>query len=206
MDIVELLKQNWSIIAQTPWVFVGMTVVVTFVVWAVVNHLKANQIETLSARLVLRDDEISDYKRKLSGASPSEAKARIEALEQAIARMSPRRILPEQITAFISVARASQGTAYVAYDGSYAAGAALAGQIQRALTQAGWMVHTGVVLGPEYHPPEGILVCLRPSGERTPQEQAFVSAMEAAKLPFAVAPIRPSHPHMLAITLTQPAS
>lgn len=91
-EIFTTLQANWAVIQQAPWIFGIWTVVVVSAAWAFVSHLKANTIETLEARLRLRDDRISEYERKLPAASPDQARALFDALEKKIEAMKPKAV------------------------------------------------------------------------------------------------------------------
>ncbi len=205
--LISTLKDNWEVIAKAPWAFLAVAAIIAALVWVIISHLKANQLEGLEARLKLRDDEITDYKRKLSGASPDEAKAEIEALKEAVRRLQPKELTEAAVAMITQIARASPGAASISYDMSYAAGQKMAGQLQRALAAAGWQVSGGIVGGPSFLPAEGIAVALRPHPERTPAESAICSALTAVNLAYAVAPYRdnPHRPDAVEIVLTQPA-
>jgi hypothetical protein len=86
-NLMQTLRDNWAVIAQAPWAFLVVTVLLAGTIWLVVKALKAEQVGSLEARLKLRDDEIADYKRKLDGASPQQAHDRIEALERRIGQL-----------------------------------------------------------------------------------------------------------------------
>lgn len=205
-SLIDTLKANWSVIAQAPLAFAIWTLALIGIIWVIVAHLKSNQIEALDGRLKLRDDEISDYKRKLSGASPDEAKARIEALELAVSHLTPKRLADDQLRTIVANARIAPGAVSVTYDMAYAAGQVMAGQLQRALAEAGWQVTGGMVGGPGFVPPEGLAISLSAEAERTPAERALLRAFEVAGLKFASTP-KLANPHRDAIDIvfTQPA-
>jgi uncharacterized caspase-like protein len=61
----------------------------------------------------LQADQIVDYKTKLSGASPDEAKARLDALETIVADLSPRLLSEEQSRKLISILSTDPGRAII---------------------------------------------------------------------------------------------
>jgi hypothetical protein len=89
MDIVQFVKENWAVIEQAPWVFV--TLVVLFGGGGLLGgrYWRADIVTNKDSIIALRDAEISDYKRKLDGASPDEAQARIAALEKRLDALTP---------------------------------------------------------------------------------------------------------------------
>jgi hypothetical protein len=56
--------------------------------------------------------QIEGYKIKLNGASPDEAKARIESLENKLAQLEPRRLPVPQPASFIANARSPIGVTF----------------------------------------------------------------------------------------------
>lgn len=175
-------------IAQTPWVFLVWTAVITGAAWVAVNHLKSNQISDLTGRLALRDDEISDYRRKLSGASPDEAKARIDGLESRIDQLMPRRVTAgqrEQIRAALSglIGHVSIGSDMACADAP-AVAAALAG----AFTAAGWSVQNHGFMGLANPPLSGLGVRVPNPNNLTGSQASIVAALRAADLVVEIQP------------------
>lgn len=76
--LLTTLKENWDVIADAPLAFMIWTIVLLGICWAILSYIKRHQIGDLKSRLSLRDDEIADLKRKLQGASPDEAGARVD--------------------------------------------------------------------------------------------------------------------------------
>jgi hypothetical protein len=79
------IAQEWTVIQSAPLSFVTVSAIAAVVIWFIVNGI-------YSIRLANKDGEISllmrqrdDYKDKLGGASPDQAKAKIDALEKRIA-------------------------------------------------------------------------------------------------------------------------
>ena len=174
-------------IAQAPWAFAILTVVIIGVVWAVINHLKANQIGNFESRLRLRDDEIADYKRKLEGASPDEAAARIAALEAVVAKMGPRKISLEQRQLMLPYLRPFAGCEInIAQDAGASEAAQLLKGLVDAFTQAGWSPQTSFVMGPNRHPRTGLgVIVLDPANLSAPQ-RAVTAAIEAVGMDFEI--------------------
>lgn len=178
-DILHWIEANWSVITQAPWVFVGWTVLIAGAFWILLDYLKANQFSDLEGRLKLRDDEIADYKRKLGGATPDEAKARIDALEAQITKLQPRRLSLQQEATIVQALAETTGTLSVLQHVGPADSAKFADDIGRAFQKAGWQVQgSAVMMG-------GLTVGL----QFTPHEisaaaQAAANALRAASLDF----------------------
>ena len=73
--LVDLLGKEWAVISQSPVSFITVIFIVAGIVWAALRW----QYET---RITHRDDEIAAYKRKLDGATPDEARANLNRLEE----------------------------------------------------------------------------------------------------------------------------
>lgn len=82
---LSVLRAEGAVIAQAPWSFLICLFVVGGVIFLVLRSLKAQEIADLNSRLTLRNDEIADYRRKLDGKTPDEAKSFVEALEVEVA-------------------------------------------------------------------------------------------------------------------------
>ena len=79
-------------ISQAPISFLLVASTIFALCYFHIRHQFSEHIESFDSRLKLRDDQIADYKEKLHGATPNEAKSRIEALEKAVADAAPRRL------------------------------------------------------------------------------------------------------------------
>ena len=189
--IVTTLKANWVVIAQAPWAFVIVTAVITATLWIVINFFKAVQFEALEARLKLRDDEIGDYKRKLAGASPDEAKARMEALEKAINALQPKqRSLSDTQKHLIckDLARLEykEGLLAIIYVQMSLESASYARDFQEALAVVGWNVVPDVLIFGPRITKKGLTLSGSPSAEHQPVLTALTLGFQAAGLEFAL--------------------
>ena len=141
-EIFTTLQANWAVIQQAPWIFGIWTVVVVSAAWAFVSHLKANTIETLEARLRLRDDRISEYERKLPAASPDQARALFDALEKKIEAMKPKAVQRNPNNLYqLGEAVATEAA------GASTNNAAAAARIERFVRMTGPFTRTGALRG-----------------------------------------------------------
>ncbi len=83
-------------ISGAPWSLSGIGVVIVSCTWLFVNYINSATISAKDATIETLRTERDDYKTKLSGATPDEAKARITALEAKIKDIEPRAILKDQ--------------------------------------------------------------------------------------------------------------
>jgi hypothetical protein len=172
-----------------PWR--AWALVIGALMFALVRALKANQIGDLQSRLSLRDDEITDYRRKLEGASPDEARDRIEKLEAEIAALRPRSIGQAQNEAMRGAIAGVVGNLAIETDAACGDGRKFAGGIGAAFEAAGWAVRLPMVLGMAQSGPSGLRLLVQEQNQMTDVEDAARRALIAANLDFDVV----SHPH-----------
>lgn len=96
MGLLEQLQKEWPVIQQAPLSFAVSGAAVVLATWTFASWLHRNQIGDLKERIGLKDDTIADYKRKLDGASPDEAKGRLDALEKMVGHLRPRELSNRQ--------------------------------------------------------------------------------------------------------------
>jgi hypothetical protein len=131
----------------------------------------AGSIETLEHRLKLRDDRIAEFDRKLSGASPDEAKAKIDSLEAALRSITERewpalsdrasQILRDRLQAF--------GPVQVILIVKDRDGRRLARSLEPVFAQIGWPVGYDNMIGAI---PDGILIRAATGNAGSSAEQA----------------------------------
>jgi hypothetical protein len=103
---IDFFAQEWAVIVEAPATFCVATVVIGTAVYLALRWRYQGQIESLNGLIVLKEAEVNDYKRKLDGATPAEAKERIDRLEQKVDsyRFRSRRSLsPNDLEIFSAV-------------------------------------------------------------------------------------------------------
>jgi hypothetical protein len=81
-DIRQNLLDQWQVIADAPAIFAMAVLVVAALIWIAMRWAYGARIQHKDAQIALQQAQIDDYRRKLDGASPDEARARIAALEK----------------------------------------------------------------------------------------------------------------------------
>lgn len=209
MDFMALANSLWQqfvTVWNAPVPFIAAVLLSWFVIWKIIRREFANRLADAASRLELAEARVGDYERKLSGASPDEARAEIQALQEAVRRLQPRQLTGNDLAAITHAAQAAPSSVTISCDMAYAAGQRMAAQMQRAFAAAGWQVSGGIIGGPGFLPPEGLAVSLSSANERTPSEQALCAALEAASLRYAVR-LRSPDPHTpdsIEMVFTQP--
>jgi hypothetical protein len=79
-DLVKLLEQ-WAVVAAAPIPFAITVAIAGGLIWLAVGWSYSSILSGKSAQIELQDRQLADYREKLKGASPEEAKAKIDALE-----------------------------------------------------------------------------------------------------------------------------
>ena len=84
--LVASVSKQVGTVVSAPIPFAVLLAILAFVIWRVLNHYYDERIASKNELLVLRDAQLQDYKDKLRGATPDEAKARMDALASLIHR------------------------------------------------------------------------------------------------------------------------
>ena len=82
-DLVKLLEQ-WAVVTAAPIPFAIAVVVAAGLIWLAVGWSYSTVLSGKSAQIELQDRQLADYRDKLKGATPEEAKAKIDALEDKV--------------------------------------------------------------------------------------------------------------------------
>jgi hypothetical protein len=82
-DLVKLLEQ-WAVVTAAPIPFAIAVVIAGGLIWLVVGWSYSSVISGKNAQIELQDRQLADYRDKLKGATPEEAKAKIDALEEKV--------------------------------------------------------------------------------------------------------------------------
>jgi hypothetical protein len=90
LDWDKLLNQV-AVVMATPIPFIVAILIVAALIWWLMNWRYSAVISHRDAEIVLLNGQRDDYKDKFSGATPDQAKARMDALESRLAKIEPRR-------------------------------------------------------------------------------------------------------------------
>jgi ribosomal protein L29 len=153
-QFVDYIVGEWKVISQAPFTFVIASMFLCGLAYLAARWRYAISIEHLEHRVKLRDDEISDYKRKLEGASPDEAKARIQELRAELTevrnQIRPRRLSVEQkhrIRNRLRMYPEMTGRLQLSRDVSCTDCEGLADDIAEAISDGGWEVERTTSMG-----------------------------------------------------------
>jgi len=174
---IEVLRTEGGVIAAAPWSFAICLFVIGGIIFLIIRSMKAQEVADLNSRLTLRNDEIADYRRKLDGKSPDEAKARLDELEARVAQLQPRRFDAAQRERIRAAIAAHAAKVSVGADMAAADARGLVADISAAFQSAGWEVSNPMVGGPVNPPPSGFGVNVADPDNLTPAQSAFVIAL-----------------------------
>jgi hypothetical protein len=182
--------------------------------WLVIRWFIRGQYETRLANaassLELANRRVEDYERKLAGASPEEAKARIDTLEgrleelrQQHAETTPRRLTPEERRAATAVLSPFPGSRVtISYETtSYHASSLQAGLVA-AFREAEWNVVTGMIMGPSNPPACGAALVVADPARLSPQQKAIQQALTQAGIEYELRAGSPGLQEVAGILLT----
>ena len=131
-QVIKYLANEMRVIAQAPVIFFGALAVLSAMIW-----------KMLAWRHSAKDDLIALYKARLDGATPEQARARIDKLEGIVRRTVGSEwapLTPAQVAALSrEVAGIERRRIQVMYQNHY--GKDLARTIADAFEAAGWDVH-----------------------------------------------------------------
>lgn len=151
------LTTGWPMIRANLPTFFVIVVLIILTVWTVVNWSYSGVISSKNGQIELQDRQLADYREKLKGATPDQAKDKIDVLERTIRKMVGTDWQPlskPQIATLAEKLRLiKKGRAQIMYENHL--GRDLAQSIFDAFKEAGWdeaSLSTGSGLG------EGIVV------------------------------------------------
>lgn len=194
-QIQALLIAEWEVVKSAPFAFVAALVVIGFGIWKVVQWQHSNRHDDSRSRLELAETKVRDYEAKLAGASPDEARARIDQLEHRIDALKPRTVSADQrqrITAIVAPGGAR--IISIAVDGATPDGNNFARGLGAAFTSAGWLVQNAMVMGLGNPPASGVGLQVIDPAAFTPDEGVVVQALREAGIEFDLMPGAPERP------------
>jgi hypothetical protein len=147
-DLRKSLLDQWQVIAGAPAIFIMAILLVAVAIWIALRWAYGTRLHNKDALIDLQVAQLNDYKDKLSGASPDQAKARIEALETQVQQLAPRSLNEVQSSSISAVAaRMGAHRIYVGSDMACPDGNRFARQLGHAFQNAGWSVDYPMVGG-----------------------------------------------------------
>jgi hypothetical protein len=85
-DLVKLLEQ-WAVVTAAPIPFAIAVVIAGGLIWLAVGWSYSGVLGSKNAQIELQDRQLADYRDKLKGATPEQAKDKIDSLEGTLRKM-----------------------------------------------------------------------------------------------------------------------
>lgn len=187
MDFEKIVSQ-FAAVAATPVPFTVAALVAAGIAWWMIDWRYSTLLANRDSEISLLKGQRDDYKEKLNGATPDQAKARIEKLEAKLAEIEPRRISQQQRATLIPrLKRAAAEKPPIVVVASEGAGdnVQLAADLASVFRAAGgWNVHETSVIAISNRPASGILVNVRDKKQMSPEATSVVQALRDAQIEF----------------------
>lgn len=200
-DTLQFIKDNWAVISQAPWVFVGLIVLFGGGGLLFGRFWQSGVVTNLESRIALRDDRIAEYDRKLGGATPDEASAKIGELERRLNELThdPRLFKAEQLAQMATALKNyAAGEIQISRDLDSMQCVKVHAQLIKFFKDQRWKVTSGTVFGITNPPAGGIVLLTRDANSPSADEGSIVAALNAANVKFE---LRRDAPHAQAARL-----
>jgi hypothetical protein len=192
-DFIKYILGEWRMIAQFPVSFIVAVLVIGLFIWGAMTWGYGREMSLLS-------QQVADYKDKLSGASPNEAKTKIETLISEVAalrnQMQGRRLTPEQRNKIIETVRLPNANTFkvqVVREASAQDTGALANDFLTAFQAAGWQTSYGsMIFGAPA--PSGLALLVTDQNNLSSSEHIVLAALKSAQIQFDILQL-PSPPN-----------
>jgi len=149
-DVANVWPVVWANRATLIPILVGIVVFE----WVILSFWYSGRLASKEAEIRLQGRQLADYRV----ASPAEAKARIEALEQWLRRFEPRQLTDDQQKTLRERARVHEHQELTIIFESGSDCATYAAAFEAALREAGWDLHNWQIVNPPRRPRSGIAV------------------------------------------------
>lgn len=184
---VASVSQQFSTFLAAPVPFLLVLAIVAIGIWRYFVHHYSGRLDAKDALLTLRQAQLDDYKEKLSGASPEEARARVDALEKWIedqlSALAPRSLSEDQRKKIVHELEKQNGQhVTIAHEVGAADSVALAKSIGAAFLAARWTISTPIIMGLSNGPVSGIGVVVPDQNNLTEPQRAIINAFKIAKI------------------------
>ena len=210
----QIIWNQFGTITHAPVPFLAALIVSWIVIGWLARWRFRNRIDNLQSLTNLREAQLQDYKEKLNGASPDQAKARMNALEtrldevlSQVASLAPRTLTDRQRRAALAVLDPFRRSRInILCDAAAPDVKRLADALIATFNGAAWHVETGIVLEIANSPATGVGLLVPDPARLTPPQQSIAEALRDAELAFDLMPREPAAEsrHVAEILLTNP--
>ena len=180
-ELVARISEQWAVIESAPIPFAAALIVLAGLIWTIVSWSYRSTVSSKDAEIALLVRQRDDYKDKLGGASPDEARARIDRLETQIGAFAPRRLTDDQRMRFAAILKRLSGTVDIAFDISAADARLLARDFVAAFDSAGWQtLIRGVTVRTLYPVMGGIELTVLDPELPNPQQRLIAEGLDVS--------------------------
>jgi hypothetical protein len=179
---IKYILGEFRMIADAPVSFIVSVLGAALLIWTVLNWRYEGIITIIKTQ---RDD----YHDKLGGASPDQAKARIDELEEQLnilrRQTEPRHLTSEERSSITQNARVPPGTRLgltIVHEGGCPDCPHYAADFERVFRDAGWFVQNGVVMGPAQRLAKGIALMVPDATHLSADADLLRRALRAAHI------------------------
>lgn len=183
-DALEFAGKEGRTVLSAPVSFATAATIIIAGTWAVTNYFYQHKIEDLESRLKLKDDQIIDYKDKLNGATPIEAKSRIDTLENQVKALLPRHISQEQKRVMASVLKNTKSVILFGQDVSASDAKQLVTDFSDIFSMLGWDTRVAIIGAMRNPPRSGVALRVQNKDQLTSVEQTVKLALQASGVAF----------------------
>lgn len=145
-SVVKYVLSEFSIIKQSPVSFFVCLTLISGAIWRIISWRYSATIDSYEARNRLQADQIADYKIKLSGASPDEAKARLDGLEASVSKLAPRSLSDEQLAILVKQLAHNPGRANITLSVSSPNAKPIHASLETSFRKAGYVTNTWITM------------------------------------------------------------
>jgi hypothetical protein len=186
---MQNLIAGWPMIKANIPTFIVILLLLAGALWLLFNWSYGSILANKSSQIELQDRQLADYKQKLDGASPDQAKARIDTLEARLAAIEPRRLTADQRASLKSKLGIQAPAATLISIAGEASGDSmqLAADFASVFRAAGgWTVQESSVIGIGNRPANGLRLTVKNSQSPSREVQLVVEALRSARIDFEV--------------------
>jgi hypothetical protein len=194
-SLTKSLGAQMSAIAQAPIPFFVAVLILSFAAWRFAGWHYKSRLSDADSKVDLLETRISDYEKKLNGASPDEAKARIDALEARLTALEPKKIGSDHKARMKDILGSLRGShIFLTIVNTSHPAQVLCGQVEDVFKQAGWVTHTPVVMGKRDASPSGLTLYVQDVRNLTAEEDLVRQALVASGIEFGILSSKPAPP------------
>jgi hypothetical protein len=189
--IIKYVVGEMRVIAKAPATFFVALLVLGAAIWWAMDWRYGRHLSTKDGEISLLTRQRDDYKDKLGGASPDEAKARIDTLEkqldERLAKIEPRHLSQQQIEIIRSSLARLRGSNFalsIQSDMSCTDCAIYAADFQSVISETGWAIKMPKIMAASMASPKGLAILTPDRNNPLPEARALIDALTKAQIPF----------------------